>query len=244
MPRGQSNAIKRYNNKLAAKRRARINKMLYYKRNRVKQPYKLYIGVKTKVVCIPLRKIEILTINQSFVTTALEFKVTDFQLSSAWTNLFEFYKITSIKQTIYPDTQAANAPTVIYDNQGSITGAQLNVISHPLLLTRTERDGEGSAPSNIEDCLKNPAYKVKSLRKGAVIKYKPNILDQVYETSLQTGYSPKFNQWISTQDTDVLHFGMRRAVSAKTASATYPLTYRVITTAVVEFKNLRYEENN
>ena len=221
----------------------RLNKKTALMRRRRNNAYRIYVGVKTKVLCLPLRMIEAYTMDQSFKVQNLEHKLSQFELASAWTNLFELYRIIGIKQSIYPNTQLGAGPVANYDTQ-AISGKVLSVPSHPLMLTRIERDGTGSNPTNIEDCLKNPAYRVRSLAKTAVIKYKPNILDQVYETSLQTGYSPKFKQWISTDDDDVLHYGVKRAISVKNASSVYPVSYRIITTAYVEFKNLKYEENN
>lgn len=242
MPRGRS-----YYKTKRRKRAARAIQRAWKNRTRkVKRPsnYRLYIGVKTKVLCLPLRQIEAYTMDASFKAVSLEFKLSNFQLYTAWSNLFELYRIIKIKQVIYPNTSMGNHPIINYDATSTPEGKQLNVVSHPLLLTRVERDGEGSNPTNIEDCLKNPSFKVRSLNRTQVIKYTPNILDQVYETSLQTGYAPKFKQWISTDDTDVLHFGIKRCMSVKNASSVYPVSYRIITTAYVEFKNLRYEENN
>lgn len=228
------------------KRAKRSNRRKFSKRrqNKITMPRSLLLKTGSSIK-VNLRKIEVVNQNSSFATHNMTFKLEDFQLYSAWTNLFESYRITFISQVIYPQSDTFLASL---QQTGITTGDPDTVIDtqpqHPLLLVRAERDGEGGAPADIEDALKNPAYKVRSLKRMQAIKYKPNILGQNYVSAISSGYNSEYDKWVSTSDHAVVHYGRRRCVSVPGADTAQPFNYRIITSATVEFKNLKYEENN
>ena len=66
--------------------------------------------------------------------------------------------------------------------------------------------------------------------------FMPQSLDQVYNTAVTTGYAPEV-QWISTDNTAVPHFGLDVLLSAATGDAKTSYKYRLVTTAIIKFKN-------
>lgn len=222
----------------------RRGRMMVRRTNNIQIPRTILLKTGSSIK-VNLRKIEVVNQNSSFATHNMTFSLSNFQLYNAWTNLFEAYRITFISQVIYPQSDSYLASVaqvgVTTNDPDTYIDTQPN---HPLLLTRVERDGEGSNPTDIEDALKNPAYKIRSLKKIQSIKYKPNILGQNYVSSVSSGYNSEYDKWISTSDTGVVHYGRRRCVSVPGADTAQPYVYRIITSAVVEFKNLKYDENN
>ena len=226
------------------KRKSAPKRRKKFMKNKIMRPRTLLIKSGSSIK-VNLRKIEVVNQNSSFATHNMTFKLDDFQLYSAWTNLFESYRILFISQVIYPQADAYIAPVTQVGITTNDPDAYLDTQpNHPLLLTRVERDGDGSNPTDIDDALKNPAYKIQSLKKVRAIKYKPNILGQNYVSAISTGYNSEYDKWISTSDSTVVHYGRRRCVSVPGADSAQPFVYRIITSAIVEFKNLKYDENN
>lgn len=228
-------------NRLA--RRARRNNR---RKKGILNPRTLFLTPKTSV-CVQLRKIELINSELPFATNSLEFVLQDFLQYQTWTNIFESYRIRLIKQVYYPQQDSFGANRINISSDVAVTADQFNEVymETPLLLMRTERDGEGSAPANVEDCLKNPAYNVQHMkRKSIMVKWKPNTLTPAYHSSLTgTSYTAAYDKFISTADTTVEYYGRRRAISVPGADANLAFNCRVITTAIVEFKNMKYEEN-
>jgi len=66
--------------------------------------------------------------------------------------------------------------------------------------------------------------------------FTPSTLEQVYNTTVTTGYAQNYCEWISTANTAVPHFGLDVTLAAATGDEDTAYKYRLVTTAVVEFK--------
>jgi hypothetical protein len=67
--------------------------------------------------------------------------------------------------------------------------------------------------------------------------YCPMSLDQVYDTSVTSGYAPEV-QWLSTDHgTAIPHFGLDVLLSASQGDDSTVYKYRLVTTAIIQFKN-------
>ncbi len=66
--------------------------------------------------------------------------------------------------------------------------------------------------------------------------FTPSSLDQVYESSVTTAYAPEYQQWLSTDDPRVPHFGLDYVLAGTTSEAG-AFKFRVVTTVWVEYKN-------
>lgn len=119
-----------------------------------------------------------------------------------FTNLYEMYSIRGIKVRIIPTVNAAFLDTgELYSNAVTSSTAGSGWI-HTVL------DRDGQPPANLNEMAQEADYKV-SRASGIHKRYwVPNILGMAYETVSTTGYTPKYKQWISTNDPNVPHYGL------------------------------------
>lgn len=200
----------------------------------------VYLNSKNTIT-VSLRKTGTITQDDVFQTTGVVFKLNEFNSYSKFTDIFEQYRIVKIIQKIYPTADSFVAPLKV-----AITGADddehITQVQTPLLCYKIDRDDVTTA-TNLDDCLKNPAYKVRSLKKPVKIQFKPNSLNNIYQGAVTNNYSISFNDWLNTENSsDNEYYGLVRCIHCTGCSSTYPMTYRLITTAVVEFKGLRLDE--
>ena len=200
----------------------------------------LYLNNRNTIT-VSLRKTGMITQDTTFQTNGIVFKLNEFNSYSKFTDMFEQFRIVKIIQKIYPTADSFIAPTKIAISLGD-DEEQITQVQTPLLLYKIDRDDVETA-SNIDDCLKNPSYRVKSLKKPCKIVFKPNSLNNIYQGAVTNNYSISYNDWLNAENSaDNEYYGLVRCIHCQGCSATYPLTYRVITTAVVQFKGLRLDE--
>ena len=192
-------------------------------------------------ITVSLRKTGTITQDSTFQTNGIVFKLNEFNSYSKFTAIFEQFRIVSIIQKIYPTADSFIAPLKVAiaaaDDDEHITQTQT-----PLLCYKIDRD-DVEEPTNLDDCLKNPSFKVKSLKKPCKIKFKPNVLNNIYQGAVTNNYEIKYDAWLNCENSsDNEYYGLVRALHCQGCSSTYPMTYRLITTAVVQFKGLRLDE--
>lgn len=213
----------------------RRGKMMLYRR-----PKSVYLNSRNNVT-VSLRKTGYINQTTVFQTTGIVFKLNEFNSYSKFNQIFEQFRILKIIQKIYPTADSFLAPTKIAIDGGTDEEQYAQTYT-PLLLYKIDRD-DVQEPTDIDDCLKNPAFKVRNLKRPQTIVFKPNVLNNIYQGAVTNNYEIKFGAWLNTENSsDCEHYGLVRAFHAQNCSGTYPLTYRIITTAVVQFKGLRLDE--
>lgn len=215
----------------------------WFRKSRSKRRFgrrNVYLNNRNSVT-VSLRKTGTITQDTTFQTTGVVFKLNEFNSYASFTAIFEQYRIKTIIQKIYPTADSFIAPLKV-----SITGEDddehITQVQTPLLCYKIDRDDVTTA-SNLDDCLKNPAYKIRSLKKPCKIMFKPNSLNNIYQGAVTNNYSISYGDWLNTENSsDNEYYGLVRCIHCQGCSSTYPMTYRLITTAVVEFKGLRLDE--
>lgn len=169
------------------------------------------------------------------------FTLDSFQIYSNFTQLYEQYRIKYIKQVIYPCNQLSQAPHDIAGDATMGDGTVTSVVEIPLICWKVDRD-DVTGFSNLDDVLKNPKAKVRRGDKVVKIGFKPNLLTNVYG-SVADNNSIVYDRWLETEDSsDTGYYGLCKLFHAPGASSTYPLKFRIITTAYCEFKAFRSDE--
>lgn len=82
-----------------------------------------------------------------------------------------------------------------------------NSFDHPIY-TALDYDDAG-APAGVSAMLQYDTLRIQSSSTVIERVINPCLAVQVYNTSLQTGYSPKWGVWIDTQYPGVTHFGLK-----------------------------------
>lgn len=208
---------------------------------------------------VSLRKTGTATTTSISLASTETFKLDDFNVYAKFTAIYEQFRIIKIKQTIYPTVQlgmpaittvGTDAGTLTNQGSGGLTTAttsnivdrdQVNVIMEMLLGVKIDRD-DVQPLSNLSDCLNNPQIKILNLGRGKPvrIKWKPNILIQTTNTGNK---AVEYNKWLDTEDSaDETYYGLNKLYHVNGASSDFPITFRIITEAIVEFKRFRTDE--
>lgn len=106
----------------------------------------------------------------------------------------------------------------------------------PELLLHKNRDGE-SAPADLEEF--NSKSSVQKIRlkpfESYTMSYKPNVLTEIYKTTLASAYGPKYDQFLRTEDDSVPYYGLDVGVSKMNA---YQGTITVDVSACITLKGV------
>lgn len=212
----------------------------YRKGPKVRRRRNIYLNSSSSIT-VPLRMTGYVNMDSQFQTVGKVFKLNEFNSYSKFTAIFEQFRIKKIIQKIYPTADSFVAPLKV-----AITGADddehITQVYTPLLLYKIDRD-DVEEPSDIDDCLKNPSFKVKSLKKPCTIEFTPNVLNNIYQGAVTNNYEIKYGAWLNSENSaDCENYGLVRCIHCQNCSSTYPMTFRIITTAIVEFKGLRLDE--
>lgn len=215
------------------------------RKRRGKKRYKARVSRPrmTNSMRVALRKTGSQTCTATATPNSQSFKLDDFGSKTKFTDMFEQYRIVYIKQTIYPTMTLAAPPLQVV---GTIDDAvvdtdQVQQIQEMLLGVKVDRD-DVSPLSSLDDCLKNPKIRIHNLGRGkpVTIKWKPNILVQTTNTGNQ---SVVYNRWLDCESSsDETYLGLNKLYHIAGASASFPVQFRILTTAVVEFKRFRLDE--
>ena len=215
----------------------------WYRRSKTPRRFgrrNVYLNSRNTIT-VSLRKTGNISQDSTFQTNGIVFKLNEFNSYSKFTAIFEQFRIKTIIQKIYPTADSFQAPTNIAI-VGGTDEQQITQTQTPLLCYKIDRD-DVEEPTNLDDCLKNPAFKIKSLKKPCTVKFTPNVLNNIYQGAVTNNYEIKYGAWLNCENSsDNEYYGLVRAIHCQGCSSTYPMTYRLITTAVVQFKGLRLDE--
>lgn len=194
-------------------------------------------------VDVRLRKLQTISLMADFHTAMLTFQLDDFRDASVWKNIYTRYRINRIVQTLYPNQinyLAATKQNVGADASTNIVKTQPHI---PLLAWRVERTDDSALISSADKAIENPRVKIKQANRIVTMSFKPNVISNVFG-ELTDNHSAVFDRFLLTSNSsDVDYYGLLRAFIASNASTTYPLSFRVITTAYVSFRGMDTEQS-
>lgn len=141
----------------------------------------------------------------------LQFRLIDVAGQSEFLALYDQYRIKYIKVKIIPRTE------VNTNLQTSITGIFL-----PPIRILHAIDYDSATGSVTPDQLRQYGTCKEILyrdinNKDLTVFFTPACLQQIYESFGNTGYSPKFWQWLDVNDNQTLHYGLKILLDNKAA---------------------------
>lgn len=134
--------------------------------------------------------------SQPQVKGAFTFTLQDLPAYTEFTNLYDQFRILGVrlqmKLNVSPDAQTASTS------------------NYPVLYYVRDYD-DNTAPTTTSEINQYANLKKKVLRPNSFVNIylKPAVLVQTYETSVATGYSPKWKQWIDCTDSATQYFAMK-----------------------------------
>jgi len=150
-----------------------------------------------------------------------------------FTNLYDQYKITGIKATF----QLENNPdaSAILNN-----GAVANSNNFFPRIWYYVDNNDSTAPALI-DCKQHVKVRHRVLRPNAMMTvfFKPAVLNQVYQSALTSGYEAKTNQWISTANSSVPHYGLKGFIDTMLINIQQDMLIRVEYKYYLQFKDVQ-----
>jgi hypothetical protein len=105
----------------------------------------------------------------------------------------------------------------------------------PSLYTSINRASESFA-DNVVKQMSTQSCRYTLAGKYHARMFTPSSLEQIYATAATSAYGQNYGEWISTANTATPHFGLDYTLSAATGDEDTSYKYRLITTAIVEFK--------
>lgn len=161
-----------------------------------------------------------------------------FQLSSLpnyteFTNLFDQFRINMIKYSII---QNRNVNQTFYDSATTL----VNYTALPTIVSIIDYDDSATTP-NLNTLYQYQNQKVTSYGVPHKRIFSPSVLASAYETGIGTAYMPRFKQWIDTEDSSTIHFGIKWAATAldNSAISTTPFNALVRMTYYIQCKNVK-----
>jgi len=124
-----------------------------------------------------------------------------------FTALFDQYRITKVIHRFFPISKAFTQTNVA-------SGGAINV--PPRFITAVDFDDSTTAAFN--DLRQYSTAEVVSCQTPVTRVIKPCVSTVVYESVGSSGYAPKSDVWISTNDPTVPHYGIKWSIGQNTAS--------------------------
>lgn len=157
---------------------------------------------------------------------AYEWALSDVTNHEEFLNLFEEYRIVGVKYHMRPRL-GINVATQTTD--------------FGVLHVWRDHD-DVNTPTAQAEYLQKQSVKSWNMNKppaNASIYIKPSILFQTYESTTSTGYSPKFGQWISSNDPSVPHYGLKMWWEDVTQGTNSSATVHATITYYLQFRGTK-----
>jgi len=150
----------------------------------------------------------------TFKRLEIQFRLIDVAGQSEFLALYDQYRIKYVKVRIYPRTE------ITTNVDSSVTG----VFMPPIRILHAI-DYDSATGSVTPDQLRQYGTCKEILyrdtnNKDLTVFFTPAVLQQIYESFGNTGYSPKFWQWLDVNDNSTLHYGLKVLLDNKAASFT------------------------
>lgn len=144
----------------------------------------------------------VLTPNGSgyFVSFALD----DVYNKTSYQKLFEYYKIDKVVVEFSYKADGDPRRDVTQANQMGVNEA------NPLLYFKVDHnDITADSLATMKASSKTRKYQFTNDKPNFTIQIKPAVLDEVYKSSVASTYVPKWQQWLTTADLTVPHYGLK-----------------------------------
>lgn len=172
-----------------------------------------------------------IVINTEAAATGIyeSFTLTKMRQQANYAALFEFYRIDKVVATF---RYKGGTAQIAVDND--YTTNEVN----PLLYFKVDHnDISSDSLDTMKDSLKTKTHMFTNDKPEFSIQLKPAIQMEMYKSSVTTAYTPKWGQWIPTNDPTVPHYGLKMFGIAFKSTSYNPGTISVSFKYYVSFKN-------
>lgn len=216
---------------MAFRRRGKRN---YGKRRRPKRVFKRKLKRARKIHYIKRKSVSEITVSTSNQAGGVAYTLADIPNYSEFTTLFDEYKIAAIKVAYMP-TKNVNT------NTQTGTGGTITNTTYMLPTVYTVIDHNDTDTPTINDMVQNETLKISRGNQVHTRYFKPRVPCRVY-AGVSDGYIYRSGQWIGTAtangDDNVPHYGLKYFFELPTGEKADNLTYKVITTFYLQFKEV------
>lgn len=158
------------------------------------------------------------------------FSLSKMKQQSSYADIFEFYRIDKIVATFRYKGGAAGIASVA-------GGANWNE-SNPLLYFKIDHnDITADTLNTMKESMKTKTHMISNDKPEFSIQLKPAIQTEMYRSSVTTAYTPKWGQWIPTNDPTVPHYGLKAYAIGYKSGSYDPGSIVVSYKYYVSFKN-------
>jgi hypothetical protein len=161
------------------------------------------------------------------VVGAIEFKLDDLTQVSTLSALFDQYRIDRVHLRIRPKNTAFFLASVASPNQAS-----------PDIYVVADYD-DSTAPASTSDLKQYQNVVIMNGVDSCDVVIEPSITPAVFSGGAFSGYGVEGSRWLDIANTAIPHYGVKFAVTALQASATYSYQWDVEAWYQVSFRNIR-----
>lgn len=127
---------------------------------------------------------------------------------SHYQQLFEYYKINKVVVEFRYKGAETPAYTTI-NGTGTQNNEIINEINPVLYFKVDHNDTNADTLSVMKESMRTREHQLTNSKPNFTITLKPAIQAEAYKTAISTAYRPKWNQWLSTLDDTVPHYGLK-----------------------------------
>lgn len=122
--------------------------------------------------------------------------------------IFEYYKINKVVVTFRYKGAETPAYTTI-NGTGTQNNEIINEINPVLYFKVDHNDINADSLATMKESSRTREHQLSSNKPNFTITLKPAVQAEAYKTAISTAYRPKWNQWLSTADDTVPHYGLK-----------------------------------
>lgn len=152
------------------------------------------------------------------VFATLNFQLANLPNPAEFTQLYDQYCIKAIKIKFVPRVTTSNALTPAR-NMWSVIDYDDSVV-----------------PTSRDQLLQYQNLKTSTMTRTHTRYFKPAVADEVYATTIATGYGPVKNKWLDCTYDTIEHYGVKVCFDPLPTGG--PISYDIITTFYLAFKNV------
>lgn len=150
-------------------------------------------------------------------------------------NIFEFYRIDKVVCTVrYKGASTPAFATVPATTSGSQASYALELNNEicPVVYYKVDHnDASADSLNTLKESMRTKEIQLTNDKPSCQIVLRPAIQAEAYKTAIGSAYTPKWGQWLSTDDSNVPHYGLKLFVVAGFANqstmGTVEITHKV-----------------
>lgn len=127
--------------------------------------------------------------------------------------IFEYYRIDKVVVTFRYKGASTPAYTSVPVTSGGAQAAYnqeiINEINPVLYFKVDHNDATADSLNTMKESMRTKEHQFTNTSPSFSVVLKPAILAEAYKTPLSTAYHPKYGQWISMDDSNVPHYGLK-----------------------------------